>query len=204
MDRYGPPSRSRSRRLRPRPLRMRGHREARLLTSARRRSHPSRTRGHPDPVRGVSRVGLGRPRSILEPDKVTNGVRRSPAGPIAATCHSLPCSSRRRSSASRAGRPQSDATRLGARLSPSRPRRPHSVSRMSPVITRATIPAHFAAIANCDDARASQSWPVSGLSATTASLAEFVQRLLQRRGVERHAPSTRSKPWHTEQFDRAH
>ena len=50
-------------------------------------------------------------------------------------------------------------------------------SAQAPVIASASTPARFAAIAKCDDDRASQSRPVSGLNATTANLAEVVSGL---------------------------
>ena len=46
-----------------------------------------------------------------------------------------------------------------------------------PGIASASTPARFAAIAKCDEESASQSRPVSGLSATTANLAEVVSGL---------------------------
>jgi hypothetical protein len=50
-------------------------------------------------------------------------------------------------------------------------------SAQAPRTTSASIPTRFAAIAKCDEASASQSLPVSGLSATTANFAEVVSGL---------------------------
>jgi hypothetical protein len=47
----------------------------------------------------------------------------------------------------------------------------------APAIARASTPARFAAMAKCDDDRASQSRPVRGLSATTANFADVVSGL---------------------------
>ena len=67
--------------------------------------------------------------------------------------------------------------RPGARPGPLPSTKTTDGSAHAPVTTSASIPARFAAIAKCDDASASQSRPVSGLSATTANLAEVVSGL---------------------------
>ena len=50
-------------------------------------------------------------------------------------------------------------------------------SAQAPVTTSASIPTRLAAIAKCDDERASQIRPVRGLNATTANLADVVSGL---------------------------
>ena len=122
------------------------------------------------------------PRPAWRPSwlSVANGIRRSPAGPIAATCQSVPFSAQSRSSASRAGSPRSGpadrhSTR-GSSVDIPSTKATCSVSH-APVIARASIPARLAAIAKCDAASASQTSPVSGLSATTANVAKVVSGL---------------------------
>jgi len=97
---------------------------------------------------------------------------RSPAGPTAATRQPRPSCSRSLASASAAGRPVRSAASRRRAPSPSISSTEGAAAR--PVITIASCPVSFPAIANWLEASASVIIPVSGDFATTANLALVV------------------------------
>ena len=109
---------------------------------------------------------------------VANGIKRSPAGPIDAD---LPAGAVLGAGSGppprAADSPQRSPAGRHSTAGSSRPRPSTKTtvgSSKAPERQIASTPARFAAIAKCDEQRASQTRPVSGPIATTANLAEVV------------------------------